>query len=90
MQGSSAAAGSATRLVWAILVFASIQTVGALTNVTVDDQSPLIVYSPIASWQRINDSTTAVFDFDGGHMLTSDPAATAVFTFTGVFDRLLQ
>ncbi len=56
----------------------------ALANVTIDDQSPLISYAPAGSWARINDSSTATLDIDGGHMLTSDPAATAVLNFTGV------
>ncbi|KAF8194559.1 hypothetical protein BJ912DRAFT_176288 [Pholiota molesta] len=56
----------------------------ALKNTTVDDQDPAIVYAPAASWARINDSSTVVFDSGGNHMLTSDPAANATFTFTGV------
>ncbi|KJA16568.1 hypothetical protein HYPSUDRAFT_289840 [Hypholoma sublateritium FD-334 SS-4] len=61
-----------------------VRRVRALTNVTIDDQSPLISYAPAGSWARINDSTTATLDVDGGHMLTSDPTATAVLNFTGV------
>ena len=56
----------------------------ALANVTIDDQSPLISYAPAGSWARINDSSTATLDIDGGHMLTSDPTATAVLNFTGM------
>jgi hypothetical protein len=61
----------------------------ALKNTTVDDQDPSIVYAPAASWARINDSSTVVFDSGGNHMLTSDPAANATFTFTGASARIL-
>lgn len=67
----------------ALFLVLCVRRARALTNVTVDDQSPLIAYAPAGSWARINDSTTAALDVDGGHMLTSDPAATAVLNFTG-------
>ena len=49
-------------------------------NVTVDDNDPSITYQPPASW------VVSVFDpLDAGgqHHVTSDPDATASFTFTG-------
>ena len=58
-----------------------------LHNVTVDDQSPLITYSPPSSWILSNPND---LDAGGAHTLTQDKAATATFTFTGIVLRLLK
>jgi hypothetical protein len=72
-----------------LLFLACADNARALKNTTVDDQDPAIVYAPAASWARINDSSTVVFDSGGNHMLTSDPAANATFKFTGASLRIL-
>ncbi|KAF8962449.1 hypothetical protein BDZ97DRAFT_1112854 [Flammula alnicola] len=74
---------TATRIISLIFfeLFLSCAVYG-LRNVTVDDQNSTIIYSPAGSWYHIQDPST--FDIDGGHMLTSDPAASATFNFTGV------
>jgi len=54
-------------------------------NVTVDDQDPLIIYTPAASW---NLSAPSTLDAGGAHMLTVDKTATATLTFTGTVSLL--
>lgn len=56
------------------------QIVYGRRNVTIDDQNPLITYSPAASW---NLSAPNGLDAGGAHTLTADSTATANFTFTG-------
>lgn len=51
-------------------------------NVTIDDSDPSIIYQPPDSWET---SVYDVLDAGGRHHLTSDPDATASFTFTGWF-----
>jgi hypothetical protein len=55
--------------------------VSSLHNITIDDSSSAIVYSPPASWTK---SAPSTLDSGGTHTLTEDPAAIATFTFTGV------
>ncbi|KAF8165990.1 hypothetical protein B0H34DRAFT_794302 [Crassisporium funariophilum] len=55
--------------------------VRALHNVTVDDNDPTIVYAPDGSW---SETDFDLMNLGGRHMVTSDPAATATFVFTGV------
>ncbi|KAF8967536.1 hypothetical protein BDZ97DRAFT_1916822 [Flammula alnicola] len=51
-------------------------------NVTVDDgDTALIIYEPPGSWQQ---TAFDALDSGGQHTVTSDEAATATFTFTGV------
>jgi len=50
-------------------------------NVTIDDDDPAIIYQPPASWII---SVFDVLDAGGQHHVTSDPDATASFTFTGI------
>jgi hypothetical protein len=54
--------------------------VNAMHNVTVDDNDPSITYQPPSSWVV---SVFDVLDAGGQHHDTSDPDATASFTFTG-------
>ena len=51
-------------------------------NVTVDDNDPSVIYQPPDSWVQ---SVFDVLDAGGRHHVTSDPSATASFTFTGLF-----
>jgi len=60
-----------------ILPFAS-----SLQNITIDDASSAIVYTPLASW---NVSAPSTLDVGGTHKLTQDQAAFATFNFTGVY-----
>lgn len=53
-----------------------------MQNVTVDDNDPSITYQPTDSWVI---SVYDVLDAGGTHHVTSDPDATASFTFTGWF-----
>ena len=56
--------------------------VNAMRNVTVDDNDPFITYQPPESWVV---SVFDVLDAGGTHHVTSDPDATASFSFTGSF-----
>ena len=51
-------------------------------NVTVDDNDASITYQPPGSWVL---SVFDSLDAGGQHHVTSDPDATASFTFTGWF-----
>ena len=51
-------------------------------NMTVDDNDSSITYQPPTSWVL---SDTDLLDAGGQHHDTSDPDATASFTFTGWF-----
>ena len=62
------------------LYLASLLVVNASHNVTVDDNDPSIIYHPPGSWQK---SVPDVLDASGQHRVTSNPNATASFTFTG-------
>ncbi|KAF8886946.1 hypothetical protein BD779DRAFT_542299 [Infundibulicybe gibba] len=53
----------------------------ARQNISIDDPSPSISYTPIASWGK---TAPTSLDEGGSHMLTTDPGATATFSFTGV------
>ncbi len=58
--------------------------VGLLHNVTVDDQ-PAIEYSANANWL----SAVSPLNMGGSHMLSTDPAAQAIFRFTGAYSYSL-
>ncbi|KAJ3515672.1 hypothetical protein NLJ89_g1604 [Agrocybe chaxingu] len=55
-----------------------------LVNVTLDETSSLITYSPLGSWRRLDDTGPggAVLNYGGYHMVTEDPEAYASITFT--------
>ena len=55
--------------------------VSSLHNITIDDTSSAIIYSPPASWTR---SAPSTLDVGRSHSLTKDQAAFATFAFTGV------
>ena len=59
------------------LVLSQCNIAYALTNITIDETSPLITYTPANTWSRI----TGDLDAGGGHMLASDPGASASITF---------
>ena len=64
------------------LYIALLLVASAMHNVTVDDNDPSITYQPLSSWEV---SVPDVLDAGGEHHDTSDPDATATFTFTGWF-----
>ncbi|CAA7269826.1 unnamed protein product [Cyclocybe aegerita] len=57
-----------------------------LVNVTLDETSLLITYSPQRSWRRLDDADPggAILNYGGYHMVTEDPEAYANVTFTYV------
>jgi len=56
--------------------------VDAQQNVTLDDVDTAIVYAPPGAWYS-PDNITNPLDYEGTHMFTDNPEATATFTFTG-------
>ncbi|KAF9477854.1 hypothetical protein BDN70DRAFT_809947 [Pholiota conissans] len=72
--------GTPTKLFLFLIWCCFLSAVNADFNITLDDSDPLIVYDPPTSWTQ---SSSNDLDFDGHHMLTDDPSATATLTFTG-------
>ncbi|KAF7323945.1 hypothetical protein MKEN_00616000 [Mycena kentingensis (nom. inval.)] len=66
-----------------LLVFAGLSTAaaGILTNTSIDDTSPLIVYG--GSWEASSAHTSGL-DFGGSHTMSSHADASAVLRFKGV------
>ena len=65
-----------------IFYIAFLLVVNAMHNMTVDDNDPSINYQPPSSWV-VSDSD--LLDAGGQHHETTDPDATASYTFTGSF-----
>jgi hypothetical protein len=69
-----------------IFLIAFLLLVDAMHNVTVDDNHSSITYQPLDDWLV---SASDVLNAGGRYHVTSDPDATASFTFTGWFQFTL-
>ena len=63
-----------------LLGLLSLVAAQTLTNLTVDDSDPRIVY--VGNWESAARHTSAL-DYGGTHVLSSDPLGSATFSFTG-------